>query len=203
MGISVDDFPFKERRRREKEPARLLTVGRLVEEKGVEYAIRAVGRLVKQGQRVQYRIIGDGALRAELETLVQHLDLGEVVHLLGAMSREDVKEQYEWAHVFVMPGVTASSGAVETQGLVLAEAQASGLPIVATDAGGIPEGVCEGAGFLVPEKDVSALADRLDFVIEHPEHWPDMGQVGREYVQRKYDTNKLIDELVGLYQQLR
>jgi colanic acid/amylovoran biosynthesis glycosyltransferase len=203
MGISADRFAFRERHRSDGEPVRLLSVARLVEEKGLAYAVQAVAGLVRQGYEVRYRIVGEGERRSGLEALVQRLGLGDTVELCGAMARNQVIEQYDWAHLFLMPGVVASNGAVETQGLVLAEAQASGLPVVATEVGGMPESIRDGvSGFLVPERDVEALVDRTALLIDHAERWAEMGRAGRAHIESKYDTDERIDELVDLYRQL-
>ena len=78
-----------------------------------------------------------------------------------------------------------------------------GLPIVSTLHNGIPEGVLDGkSGFLVPERDVDALTEKLEYLIEHPEIWPDMGQYGRKFVEERYDINKLNQRLVEIYQNL-
>ena len=78
-----------------------------------------------------------------------------------------------------------------------------GLPVVSTYHGGIPELVEDGvSGFLVPEKDAEAIAQKLSYLIEHPEIWAEMGKAGRKSVKQKYDINKLNDELVEIYQQL-
>jgi len=69
--------------------------------------------------------------------------------------------------------------------------------------GGIPEGVLNGkSGFLVPEKDVDALAEKIVYLIEHPEIWPDMGKYERKFVEEKYDIKKLNQKLVEIYQNL-
>jgi len=83
------------------------------------------------------------------------------------------------------------------------EAQAAGLPVTSTFHSGIPEVVVEGkSGFLVPEKDVNALEERLEYLIEHPEKWADMGRYGRKYVEEKYDISKLNQKLVEIYKNL-
>jgi colanic acid/amylovoran biosynthesis glycosyltransferase len=88
--------------------------------------------------------------------------------------------------------------------MVLQEAQAMGLPVVCTRHSGIPEGILDGkSGFLVPERDVDALADRLADVISRPEAWPEMGRQGRAFVEAEYDLNKRNDALVELYLQLQ
>lgn len=200
MGIDVDQFPFAERRRQEGEAVRLLTVARLVEVKGLQVGIEAVARLVRSGKKVHYRIIGEGPLRTKLEARVRELGLEEVVSMPGAASHDQVKKELIRAHIFVLPGVTASDGAVETQGVVLLEAQATGLPVVASNCGGIPESILPGkSGGLVPERDAGALADQLSRLIDSPERWPEMGRAGRAYVEEKYNLPILLDELVDMY----
>jgi len=77
------------------------------------------------------------------------------------------------------------------------------LPVISTYHTGIPEVIVEGkSGFLVPEKDVDALAERLEYLIEHPEIWPEMGRYGRKFVEEKYDIKKLNQKLVEIYQNL-
>ena len=92
---------------------------------------------------------------------------------------------------------------MEGQGVVLVEAQACGLPVVATKHNAFPETVCDGkSAFLVPEKDVDALAEKLEYLIIHPEIWPQMGTAGREYVQKNYDIKTLNQKLARIYQAL-
>jgi colanic acid/amylovoran biosynthesis glycosyltransferase len=83
------------------------------------------------------------------------------------------------------------------------EALAQGLPVLSTLHSGIPEVVQDGeSGFLVPERDVDALAEKLGYLMEHPERWPEMGRAGREHIERYYDIRKLNGQLVQLYQRL-
>lgn len=87
--------------------------------------------------------------------------------------------------------------------MVLAETQFIGLPVISTLHNGIPEGVLDGkSGFLVPELNVEALAERLHYLIEHPEVWPEMGRCGRDFVEKHYDIKKLNQQLVKIYQNL-
>jgi len=77
------------------------------------------------------------------------------------------------------------------------------LPVVASNVGSIDKMVNNGAsGFLVPERDVDALAEKLIYLIEHPEIWPEMGRAGRAYVEANYDINKLNDRLVEIYKEV-
>ena len=102
-----------------------------------------------------------------------------------------------------MSSVTASDGDKEGQGLVLQEAQGMGLPVLSTLHNGIPDGVLDGkSGFLVPERDVDGLAQKLDYLLENPQVWSEMGLAGRKFVEQHYDINKLNDKLVQIYQDL-
>jgi colanic acid/amylovoran biosynthesis glycosyltransferase len=95
-------------------------------------------------------------------------------------------------------------GDQEGQGLVLQEAQACGLPVVATEHGAFPEGLVDGkSGFLVPERDTEALAARLQRLISNAAAWPAIGNAGRAFVQDRYDIRKLNHRLLSLYADAR
>jgi len=203
VGLRVEKFKFSTRKIQSEKPIKILTVGRLVEKKGYEYAIRAIVKIVAKHENIFYMIAGDGPLRDELESLVSELGARNYVKFMGAVEEDEVLNLYQQAHIFVLPSVTASNGDREGQALVLQEAQAMGLPVVSTLHNGIPEGVLDGkSGFLVPEKDVDALADKLEYLIEHPELWPEMGMYGRKFVEERYNIKKLNQQLVEIYQNL-
>jgi colanic acid/amylovoran biosynthesis glycosyltransferase len=200
VGLDPREICFRERRLKPGEPVRILTVGRLVEIKGHEYAIRAMARLREQGRSVRYVIVGDGPLRKKLETLVKDLNAEEIVAFHGAADSSEVGRLMNEAHLFVLASVSIE-GDQEGQGLVLQEAQAWGLPVVATNHGALPEGLLpDRSGWLVPERDVSALAERLGHLIEHPELWPEMGRLGSRFVAERYDICQLNRQLIQLYQ---
>ncbi len=203
VGLKVSEFQYKEREALPGREIRVLTVARLVEKKGIEYSLKAIARVLGKHPNVRYRIVGDGPLREPLGTLIGQLDIQNNVELLGWKNQGEVRQLYNESHIFVLSSVTSSDGDQEGQGLVLQEAQAAGLPVVSTLHNGIPEGVLDGeSGFLVPERDVDALADKLNFLIEHPELWPHMGRAGRKYVEERYDINTINDRLVEIYHQL-
>ena len=202
-GIRIEKFRFSERKVQDKEPIRILTVGRLVEKKGHEYAIKAIAEVVKRYRNIEYIIAGDGSSRSKLENLVVTLEIENYVKFLGAVDQDEVLKLYERSHIFLLSSVTASDGDSEGLPVVLLEAQAVGLPIISSLHGGIPEGVLDSkSGFLVPEKDVDALADKIEYLIEHPELWPDMGRYGRKFVEERYDIQKLNQRLVKIYKAL-
>ncbi len=202
-GINIKEFSYKNRELKPGEPLRIFTVGRLVEKKGIEYSIRAVGQALNNFPRIQYGIAGDGPLRNKLQHIIKELRLENQVTLLGWRTQGEIRELYDTAHIFVLSSVTASTGDQEGQALVLQEAQAMGLPVISTFHNGIPEGVLDGkSGFLVPERDVDALAERLEYLLQHPGIWSDMGRTGRDFVGQYYNVDKLNDQLVEIYRNL-
>jgi len=199
-GIDCSRFSYISKSLISGEPARVMTVARLVEKKGIDIAIRAVARVIASGRRVIYDIVGDGALRFKLNSLVEDLGVGACVRLLGWKSQEEVIDLFERAHLFILPSVTAANGDGEGIPNTVKEAMARGMPVLSTYHSGIPELVEDGvSGFLVPERDADALAERLSYLIDHPEIWPAMGLAGRRRIEKEYDINMLNDRLVEIY----
>jgi colanic acid/amylovoran biosynthesis glycosyltransferase len=202
-GIDCTPFAFMPRSRQPDQPVRIATTGRLVEKKGIEYSLRAIALLAQSHPALEYHIIGAGSLKSEFEQLIQVLGIAHLVTLHGQQPQRELIHILNRCHLFVAPSVTAADGNQDAPVNVLKEAMAMGLPVVSTQHGGIPELVEEGiSGFLVPERNAAALAEKLRFLIEHPDLWAAMGQAGRTYVETHYDMNTLNDELIHLYQRL-
>jgi len=203
VGIDLEKFKFHEKRIQTGNPINILTLGRLIEKKGHEYAIRAVAKMIEKRKNIKYIIAGDGPLRKKLELLTSELKITQYVEFLGSVEQSEAIKLYQQAHIFVLPSVTAYSGDKEGTPTVLMEAQATGLPVISTFHSGIPEVVVNGeSGFLVPERDTDALAEKIVYLIEHPDIWSEMGKRGREIVEKKYNIRKLNQELVNIYQNL-
>lgn len=176
----------------------ILTVARLHPEKGIEHGLRAVAALIARRPcaEVRYRIIGDGEDRDRLAALVEALGLSAVVEFLGPLPTPDVINWMHTSHAFLLPSLA------EATPTVLLEAQATGIPILATDVGGVRDIVASQAGFLVPAADSDALADRLTVLVDHPECWPDMGRAGRRFVDERHDIVGLDARLAALFERL-
>ena len=115
-------------------------------------------------------------------------------------SQAEVSRPYHRAHAFILPSIVTEAGDEEGQSVVLAEAQASGLPVIATAVGGIPEGLSDGhSGLLVPPKDPEALSCAILKLAHNPETWGRMGREGRILVEAHFDLEKLNDQLVSIY----
>jgi colanic acid/amylovoran biosynthesis glycosyltransferase len=200
VGIDLRRFPYRGPRETGTDKVlRLVSVARLVEEKGLQYGIRAVRELVRRqpGLAVTYDIVGAGPLHDELASLVEALGLGGVVRLLGARSQPQVLQLLQGSDIFLLPSLA------EALGVVLMESQAVGLPVVATTSGGTGDVVLEGkSGFLVTPGDAGAFADKLEYLALNPARWVDMGIAGRRHIEETFDVNTLNDRLVGVYEHL-
>lgn len=202
-GIDCSKFAFKPRCFPADGKIRIATTGRLVEKKGIEYVIRAVSKIVDTYPKIEYTIIGDGELMENFQQLIAELGLGDTIKLLGWKDSSEIATILDRSHIFVAPSVTAADGNQDAPINTLKEAMAMGLPVISTFHGGIPELVDDGiSGFLVPERNADAIAEKLQILIENPQYWETMGSAGRARVEEKYDTEKLNDELVSVYQQL-
>ncbi len=185
------------------QPIKIATTGRLIEKKGIEYAIKAISILTEKYPQIEYYIVGDGWLKTELQQLIISLQLTTKVKILGWKSQSEIIEILESSHIFIAPSVTAKDGNQDAPVNTLKEAMAMGLPVIATDHGGIPELVEDGVcGLLVPERDANAIAVKIEYLLENPQIWEAMGKAARKYVQTHYDTNKLNDELIKIYQRI-
>ncbi|HKV49691.1 MAG TPA: glycosyltransferase [Gemmatimonadaceae bacterium] len=200
MGIDLSRFAFTPPRPPTvDQPIRIVAVARLVEKKGLAYAVRAVSALRRDGVDVALDIVGDGPMRAQLESLIGELGMSNAVRIIGARSREDVARVMGSAHLFVAPSVIARDGDMEGIPVALMEAMASGVPVVATRHSGIPELVRDQvSGLLVGERDVDALAGALRSLVDHPAQWLTLALAAHDAVAQDYNANKLTDALVGL-----
>jgi colanic acid/amylovoran biosynthesis glycosyltransferase len=201
LGLNVSKFPFRERVADPDGPVKILTVARLVPKKGLEYSIRAFAKVCEMNPSANlvYKIVGEGPERSHLEALIEELGMGDRIFLLGSKNREECSDLYGDAHFYVIPSVTAPDGNKEGQGVALQEAQATGLPVIATDHNGFPEGMVEGeSGYLVPERDVEALTEAIDKLVNSPDRWAEMGRAGRRFIECKYDIDRINREFVEI-----
>ena len=202
-GIDLTRFPFREVPDIGEEPVRLVSAGRLVEKKGLMHAVEAVAEVNSDTRRVVYSIIGDGPERERLAARACELGAQDSIEILGWKTHAEISEILTRAHIFMAPCQTASNGNQDAPVNTLKEAMATGLPVIATEHGGIPELVEHGkSGLLVPERDTPALTAALREMLDMPERWSAMAHAGRAAVERLYDTNRLNDELVALYEGL-
>jgi len=198
--IGVDTGFFRPDPEVRREPIVLFT-GRLSEEKGCEHLIAAMARVQTQMPEVELVVIGDGPLRAAVESTAR-VRLRKF-RFLGTQPPERVRDWMNCAQAFCVPSVQTPSGVTEAFGIVFAEAQAMQLPVVSCASGGIAEAVADGkTGFLVREGDEQALAASLLFLLKDEAARRRIGEAGRERVCAEFNLEVQTRKLENIYIQI-
>lgn len=181
----------------------ILHVGRLVEKKGCADLLRAFALLTTKHADAELHIVGEGPLLGLLQELASQLGIARRVTFFGSLPGERVLDLMRTATLLCQPSVTAASGDTEGLPIVLLEACALGLPIVATRHAGIPELVSEGrTGVLVDERSVEALSIALDDVLSESTARLAMAMAARKRVEDQFDLTKQSLALGDIYRRL-
>jgi len=182
----------------ERDPKLVLFVGRLVEKKGCEYLLRAMALVQREDPKARLEIIGDGPLRSELEALSQ--ELGICARFRGVQDPGEVQRSMSRARVLCNPSVTAASGDIEGFGMVFAEAQAVGTPVVSSMHAAIPEAVNHGVtGLLCPERAVEPLAEALLTFLRNERFWSSASERAVVWVRNHFDIARQTAKLETIY----
>ncbi len=148
----------------------LLFVGRLSEKKGVAYLLQAMPQILKAFPRTRLRLVGGGELGEILKKQAEELQLGNNIEFCGAIPNAELPNYYAAADIFIGPSIQATGGDTEGFGLTFVEASLSGCLVIGTRVGGIGDVIKDGeTGFLVPEKDSSAIAKKVIYALRHQE----------------------------------
>ncbi|MBN4725171.1 colanic acid biosynthesis glycosyltransferase WcaL [Escherichia coli] len=185
-------------------PLEIISVARLTEKKGLHVAIEACRQLKEQGVAFRYRILGIGPWERRLRTLIEQYQLEDVVEMPGFKPSHEVKAMLDDADVFLLPSVTGADGDMEGIPVALMEAMAVGIPVVSTLHSGIPELVeADKSGWLVPENDARALAQRLAaFSQLDTDELAPVVKRAREKVEHDFNQQVINRELASLLQAL-
>lgn len=201
MGIDLSFFkPKQDKGIGVKTTVHLISVGRLIAFKGFEFALQSVKKVIDKGYDVTYTIVGEGKEKAKLSQMIMDLELEEKVFMVGVKNQKEIKALFETHDIFLMSSVTDSTNRAETQGVVTAEAQAMGLPVVAFNSGGVPYTILEGkTGFLVNEKDVTAYAEAIIKLLESPDLYKAMSTSAKEFISNNFCSTTLATHFFELY----
>lgn len=200
MGVDASRFAMRSERNAVAGPLRILTIGRMVEKKGIEYALRAVSAALHEGVSLIYTIIGDGPYRSELEMIAAQLDIADAVRFVGRVDRDGVIRHLRENDVSLAPSVTARDGDMEGIPVAIMEAMANGLPVVSSRHSGIPEIVIHGeTGLLADERDYVTLGDHLVALDGNPTERERLGENGRRLVEAEFELEQLNDRVVAHY----
>lgn len=202
-GIPLDQFPTVRRVPPEDGRWQLVQACRLIEKKGLFTTLAAFAEFGRIHPKATLVLAGDGPLRAELAAWVAAHGLERRVRFRGFLSHEKLYALYVSSHLFVHPSERLADGNQEGVPNSLLEAMASGLPVVATVHGGIPEAVTNGVdGLLVPERDPAALCAALCQLAAAPDRWAAMGQRAAATVAARFEGGAQIAALEAVYRQV-
>lgn len=182
----------------------ILCVGRHTQKKGIDTLLQAFAQIAQKHPSVSLIQIGKGEMTQSLKALAEELGISQRVRFLGAQSHETVLKLMQNAEIFALPSQTANNGDCEGLPIVINEASACGIPVVSTWHSGIPEAVLDGeTGFLVAERDSTALAEKLDILLCDRALAQKMGKRGREFVSEAFDIRRQTAKLEAIYDSIK
>jgi glycosyltransferase involved in cell wall biosynthesis len=184
----------------ENRPMTLACIGTLHEVKGQRHLIDAVARLCARGLDVRCRFVGDGPDREALERQVAGLGLDRAVEFVGQRTRGEIVDLLAETDILVTPSVPTSAGKREGLPVVLIEAMASGVPVLASHLSGIPELVEDGVtGLTVPPGDADAIANAIARLLADPGLRARLAAAGRRRIAEEFDLDRNAETLIGLF----
>lgn len=205
-GIPLEEFPFRERvfpPRSGGGEWRFVQACRLIEKKGLPTSLRAFAKFVALYPRSTITVAGEGPLLRELQDLARKLKIDNRVSFAGFVAQEKLREIFYASHIFLHPSETGRDGNQEGVPNSMLEAMASGLPVFATQHGGIPEAIEDGlSGVLVPERDHEALARALLDASQDRQLLSRLAREGAAAVAARFDQRAQIRRLEEIYLEL-
>lgn len=203
-GIPLDQFPCLARPLPDDGAWRFVQACRLIEKKGLGTALRAFARFHATHPRARFLIAGEGPMKEQLIALTAELGIPGAVEFRGFLSQSALAQVYVNSHVFLHPSEMPADRNQEGVPNSMLEAMATGLPVVATTHGGIPEAVThERTGLLVPERNVEALTAALERITSSAEMLRSFGEAAARAVREEFEQGKAIEKLEGFYDEAR
>jgi colanic acid/amylovoran biosynthesis glycosyltransferase len=203
-GIPLADYPLRDRRAPEGGEWHFVQACRLIPKKGIATALKAFAGFHREYPRARFTLAGEGPMKREIEELARTLGIAGAVELRGFLSQADLARLYGEAHFFVHPSEMTADQNQEGVPNSMLEAMATGLPVLATLHGGIPEAVQSGAtGLLVPERDDAGLLRAMLDLAAEPDRAFGMGRAASESVRREFEQARQIEKLESYYDEAR
>jgi colanic acid/amylovoran biosynthesis glycosyltransferase len=202
-GIPLEEFPFQDRKFPTDGEWRFVQACRLIEKKGLATMLHAFTHFLTQYPKAKLTIAGEGPMLRELQELTRKLRIDNQVALPGFVSQEKLREIFYGSHIFLHPSETGWDGNQEGIPNSMLEAMASGLPVFATNHGGIPEAIEDGvSGILVAERDHGALAHALLATAQDLNLLARLARNGANVVRHKFDQREQARRLEEIYLEL-
>jgi glycosyltransferase involved in cell wall biosynthesis len=199
-GIPVDEIPFRPREWPASGAWKFVQACRLIEKKGLRVSLRAFAKFAARHPAATFTIAGEGPLRNELGQLAAELSVADKVFFPGFISQTQLRELFYQSHIFLHPSEVGGDGNQEGVPNSMLEAMASGLPVFATEHGGIPEAIENGrSGILVNERDDHALALALFERTANPEGLAAIARNGADVVRRHFEQTGQTRQLEDYY----
>lgn len=179
---------------------RVIMLGRFVEKKGFEYGLRAFAEVAREEPVISLSLVGDGPEDGRLRRLAAELGVAARVAFTGPLDPERVAELLRSSQVLLAPSVVDRHGNRESGLIVVKEASACATVPIGSRHGGIPEIIDDGVtGYLVAERDVASIADRMRRLVREPALRERLGAAAREKMRREYDNTARVRALEDLY----
>jgi colanic acid/amylovoran biosynthesis glycosyltransferase len=203
-GIPLEDFPFAQRPMPADGSWRFVQACRLIAKKGLRTSLRAFAKFHALHPKSRFAIAGDGPMKDELASLARELGIADAVELRGFLGQRDLAALYAQSHVFMHPSEMPPDRNQEGVPNSMLEAMATGLPVLATTHGGIPEAVThERTGLLVAEKDEDALFRAMCELTDHADMLYIYGQAASRAVREEFEQGEAIKKLESFYDEAR
>jgi len=202
-GIDFQKFPLLPPKPIDNGGVRFLSVGRLVNKKGMDTLIRAFRRVHAAYPKATLTIVGDGEQKGKLQSMIRAYGLENAVTLTGALPHKRVQEELAQCHLFVLASKTGKDGNHEGIPNVIMEAMATGRPVISTYHAGIPELVTHKVtGYLVPEKSPGKLGEMMKRAIANSSEWQKIVSAARQRVEKRHNIRNQRLRLENLYLRL-
>jgi colanic acid/amylovoran biosynthesis glycosyltransferase len=199
-GIPLEQFPFRERNVPENGHWQFVQSGRLIEKKGLPVTLRAFAAFIRQYPNATLTIAGEGPLLDDLQRLARELNIAKHVSFTGFVTQERLRDIYYRSHICLHPSQTGHDGNQEGTPNSMLEAMVTGLPVFATEHGGIPEAIENRvSGVLVPERDHEALAEALLGAAKDSGFLSRIARTGADVVRENFDLEKQARKLEEIY----
>ncbi len=203
-GIPLDQYPLRERRTPEDGAWHFVQACRLIPKKGIATALKAFAEFHAKYPQARFTLAGEGPMKKEIEDLARDLGIAKAVEMRGFLTQPDLARLYAEAHFFVHPSEMTADQNQEGVPNSMLEAMATGLPVLATLHGGIPEAVESGrTGLLVPERDNAGLLQAMLRLAANPDEAFTMGRAASASVRQEFEQAKQIEKLESYYDEAR
>jgi colanic acid/amylovoran biosynthesis glycosyltransferase len=190
--------------KRDEDAFTILTIGRLVEKKGIKYGILAVKELIKDYSEIQYKIVGSGPLESELRGLAKSLNLGNNVKFLGSLDSNSLMDELSKATIFILPCVRSENGDMDGIPVSLMDSMYLQIPTISTNISGIQELIENGKeGLLAEPKNVEQLANVIKTLLEDKDLRVKMEWNGRKKIEKDFNIHTEVEKLLKVWEEIK